>query len=261
MQLSSIVRNVVLTSALVLGTSHLALAQSADEIVKRSNALYTGAKTFQATMVMDMSMGALGSMSATTEIKSVGNQKMSTKTTSNGKATGQVAMGAAGLNMQIVDDGKTMYTYMPAMNKYSKRPHVAGANPMASMLPLMGGQGAAKAAYKMLPATTVGGKPVYAIEATGPQSLPGMSIVLYVDKATLHIKQMKMKMAQPNPAATGAQGKSLNMTMTMSFQNEIFNAPIPDSTFKFTPPPGATEMQGFPGMPGGAGGMSPLGGR
>lgn len=252
MQLSSAVRNGILIPALVLGAAHAAPAQSAADVMKKANSLYTGAKTYQATMVMDMTMGALGSMSTVTEVKSVGKTRVSTKTTSQGKPTGQMAMGAANLNIQMIDDGTTMYTYMAGQNKYMKRPHVAGAAGMSSVMPFMGDPTKLKATYKMLPATTLNGTPVYAIEVTpaagsGMPGGNGSTTVIYIDKNTYHFKELKVKSSQP-----AGQGKTMNMDMTMLIKNEKFNQPIPDSVFKFTPPAGATEMQGFGGMMGGA---------
>jgi len=55
--------------------------------------------------------------------------------------------------------------------------------------------------------------------------------------------------------ASGAQ-PAASQTVVLLVKNEKINQPIPDSTFHFTPPPGAKEMQaggmGF-GMPGAGG--------
>jgi len=246
MRFSSAVRNGVLVLVLSVGASRATLAQSPAEIVKKASALYDHARTYQATVVMDMSMGPLGRSSMVTQVKAVGNAKVHATTRAQSSGGSRAGIGSAGMNIEMVDDGKTMYTYMPGQNKYSKRAHVASnSNMMAALLPIMGNPASSKATYKMLPTTTVAGKPVYAIEVTGARSQPGSSLILYIDKSTLHFKQMTMKTAQAT-----SQGQPSGMNMTMTIENEKFNAPIPDSVFKFTPPAGATETPGNGGMMG-----------
>jgi len=65
-------------------------------------------------------------------------------------------------------------------------------------------------------------------------------------------------MAQP-AGMPGQPGQSASMTMTMKLKSEKFNTPIPESYFKFSPPPGATELKGVPGMGGGSGGLPGFG--
>jgi outer membrane lipoprotein-sorting protein len=234
-------RTGAIAASLALYAAHAAIAQDAKEIVKKTNAVYSAAKTYQATFQMDMSMGTMGSVSQLIDIKMIPNQKASMTSKPNGKATGQFAMQAGQISTQMVDDGKFSYTYMPMMNQYLKRPHVAGTNNngLSMMLPQLGNTKNDKATYKLLPASTINGKSAYAIEIGSANGTPfGGAIVVYIDKANYHLLQMNMNMS-----GSATQGQA--MKMNMAVKNEKFNAPIPAGVFTFTPPKGATEMKNF----------------
>lgn len=223
-----------------------AQAQDAKAVMEKATNAMKSAKTYQATMVMTMTMGKMGTMSMTMDTKMIPNKKMA-MTYSGASGTGQMGQGAAFVKgMRMVDDGKNMFMYMPAMKSYSKRPSTMatmGSQDPVSMLTKMGGS------YKMLPASSVNGKPAYAIQVNSPQ-MNGGKMIVFVDKATNRVSQVKMNMQNPQAGA---------MLITATVKNDKINEPIADSVFSFTPPPGAKEMEmpagagglGMPGMPGG----------
>jgi outer membrane lipoprotein-sorting protein len=232
-----------------------AFAQDAQQVMKRAEAAMKSVKTYQATMVMSMEMGQMGSMSMNMDIKMIPNKKMTMKMSPAGQPTGMMAMGAASMNMHMVDDGKTMWTYMPMMKGYARGPSRVKTNPVN--FAEMGNVGK-DVTFKMIGTENVGGKSAYAIQAIPKkpiQNAQDTRIVFYIDRATNRFLQMKMnsRMAMGDPKQPPQE-----MKMSMVVKNEKINAPIPASVFKFTPPPGSKEMKG--GMMGGPG-MSPFGGQ
>jgi outer membrane lipoprotein-sorting protein len=242
MRFATFLRSAVGVSAFTLLVLPPAGAQDARAIVQKMVAAYNGAKTYQATYAMQMSMGQ-GTMTTITDVK-----KASGKVSVHSTSQGAPGMPAGGMNSVMIDDGQYQYVYVPAKNQYVKRPHTdkGGMLGMASLTP---GDMAKEVArdtttvYKLLAPSTMDGKAVYVIESTNPKQ-PAMRNLLYVDKATYRLKQVKL---------TGAQG----MSIVLNIKNEKINAPIPDSAFVFTPPKGATEAKGGTGVPPGGGAGAP----
>ena len=211
-----------------------AQAQTAQQIIDRVTAAYKNAKTYQANMAINTNAGPQGSMTMNMDIKSQQNQKYAIRMSATG--TGQAAQMAGMLNMQMVDNGKTAYTYMPMMGGYTKKPHVANAGALNGMPSSPAAFFKGGGNYKLLAPTRVNGVPVYTVQMSNPR---GGTATLYVDKATYHLKQIK---------AMGQNGQPVTVNVT----NERLNAPLPANAFVFTPPPGAKEVKGGgPGMMGG----------
>lgn len=226
-------------------------AQSPQAIMKKVQANYNTAKTYQSVQRVQMSLGQMV-FPLNIVIKAIPNKKMAVTTTPAPAAPG-VAQSpfSAAMNQKVVDDGKNFYIYMAALNKYMKRPHIAGGGQAGMMGGFTPGDFKNDAGtFKMLAPTTIGVHPVYVIAYSPPLNPqhPGasMKMVIYVDKVEYRVRRLTM---------TGA---SMNMpiNMTMNIVSEKYNAPIPADVFRFTPPPGAQEMQGLPGMGGGLG-MTP----
>jgi outer membrane lipoprotein-sorting protein len=175
---------------------------------------------------------------------------MSIKMAPAGQAKGQMAMAAAFMTMNIVDDGKNMWTYMAAMKQYSKGPTQSSS--FKSIVPTA--EMSKNATLKLLRTENLGGKPAHVIQVipkNAPASAGKQHILVYIDQATSRFREMRID------GATPAQGNrpSIPMKMKMMVKSEQINAAIPSSVFKFTPPAGATEAKGM-GAPGG----NPLGG-
>jgi outer membrane lipoprotein-sorting protein len=232
-----------------------ARGQSAKAIVEKSNAVVGNAKTYQAMEKMQMSLGALGSTTLIVDMKIIPGKKANMKTSAdpNAKGTGQMAMLSAALSQHMWDDGKNVYVYMPAFNKFVKEPHGAQSKEIdpPGLIKLEEGT------CKLLAPETIEGRPMYVVSGkpagggAGALGIQMQTAVMYIDKATYHIKRVKM---------TGSvQGQQV--TITLETVSEKLNAPIPASVFVFTPPSGATAMQGglggMMGGMGGAGGMRP----
>jgi outer membrane lipoprotein-sorting protein len=235
-------------------------APTAQEIMQKSAATMKSSKTYQAVMGMTTSMGQMGSMSLNIDIKKSG-EKMSVTTSPSGQATGQMAMGAAFATMHMVSDGKTTWTYMPAMKQYFKQAATPSQGNQFDPTQMYKDPKGMNMNMKLVGTENVGGKPAYVIEMS-PKTAgkgPKQTMHFYVDQATYHFKQMKMSMnmgALAGKAAGPGAGAPppMTMNMTMVVKSEKIDQPIPDSEFKFTPPPGATEAKG--GMGGMMGGMA-----
>jgi len=231
-----------LTIGLMIGAAAItglqAYAQNAKAIVTKSAAIYTGAKTYQATYTSVITAGAQGAMNMKMDLKMNQSKKMNIKMAMSGGG-----LGTATMNSQAVSDGKFIYTYIPTMNGYSKVPMSQASTMLAgfgiSPVDVKTGKGT----YKLLPATTIGGKSCYVVEYT-PQGTTRKT-TFAINKANYHYVQFK--------TVTVASGQPV--TVTVSVSNEVLNAPLPASTFVFTPPKGSKEIKGM-GMGGFGGGRS-----
>jgi outer membrane lipoprotein-sorting protein len=225
-----------------------ASAQDATQIMKKAQALMTGAKTYQSVTLVTTDAGKMGSMTTRMEAKSSGH-KSAVTTTAIGQPTGQLAMMGAMSNMTMVDDGKTIYMYMPAMKRYMKRPSTGRKQGQGNVRDMLGGM--KDASFKLVGTESVNGKPAHVIEVKPKkpmQGLQGMNLKFYVAKDSNLVQQVKMDGKAPG------MGGEQNIKVTMLIQSQTLNAPIPDSVFRFTPPPGATEGSPFGGAGGGPGG-------
>lgn len=251
MRASNVGSTVLGLGAVLLLTSSATAGPDAKTIIGKAKAALKGAKTYQATLVMAMDMGKIGSMSLSTQVKTLVGNKTLIKTTPIGQPTGMMAMqGPAAAEMQIVDDGRFTWFYFKGLNAYSKSPSRKGRlDPgMSEMIP--------KGTYKLLSPSKIGGRPVYAIQVIPARKMMGddQKIVIYIDQATYRLKQVKVTGSSPG----GPNQPPQKMAMIVTIKDEKINVPIPNSVFKFTPPPGAKEMQGrmmpgplgVPGMPG-----------
>ncbi len=231
------IRWLVAAGALALASASASAAPTPQQIIEKGQARINSAKTYQVTYQMTQTMGAMGSMKMTMNIKAIPGKKMWMNTTPTG--------------MMMVDDGKTMYRYIAPMKQYIKGPSQAAKSmqlgvSQAAML-------AKQMNLKLGAPASVSGKSCYVIEMTPKKAQPGQSMLLkfYFDQATYAM--VKMAMTGSGAARPGQPVQSMQVNMVAV--SEKINAPIPDSVFKFTPPAGATEMK-----PGGAGPMGGMGG-
>lgn len=233
-----------------------ASAQDGKAILKKMSSTMqetvAGASTYQSTMLMTTSMGQMGSMTARMEIKMLPKRKMAMDMNPVGAGTGMMAMGAAMAQMKMVDDGKNMWMYMVKMKQYMKQPSQVAKQTSPYGMSGMGmgiNPSQMNGDAKLIGTENVAGKPAWVLQVSnfmpkGAKAGQNAKLVLYVDKASYHMKQMKMSMQIP--VGQGQPPQQMNVTMVV--EREVLNAPIPASTFVFAPPAGASEMKG--GMPG-----------
>ncbi|MBM3494526.1 MAG: hypothetical protein FJX72_09450 [Armatimonadetes bacterium] len=255
--------------ALTVAASGAYAAPDGAAIIRKAVQSMRQAKTYQSEWRVIVSMGNMGSMTMNMTMKTTSDGKARVTTEPSGKGTGMMAAGGAMASSTAVSDGKHMYMYMKAMNSYIKAPVTK------EMDPALGGQLAALtqkgATYKFVGSEFVRGRKCHVVRVTprvpqgaGTQGMK-MTMDAYVDTQTGRLRQMKQHMDMsgmggPGPnGGPGAGGRPSEMTTTMVLISEKVNAPLPASTFKFTPPPGAREMKGGPmGGPGmGPGGAPP----
>lgn len=246
-------------------------------IMKKAGESVTKAKTYQSTWRVVVTMGDMGSMSMDMVMKMASGGKAFVSTTPAGKPTGMMAAGANMAASTTVSDGKTAIIYMKGMNSYQKMPAPKGKNPgFGGMFGDLTKQGAK---YKYIGTQVVRGRNCHVIQIDQPTPQNGgpnmkADVKAFVDQSTGRLRQIKSVMTMsgmgpgmaggPPGAGSGQGAKPMTMTNTMVLMSEKLNAPIPASTFKFTPPPGAKEMKGGamgmggpPGRPGGRPGAGP----
>jgi outer membrane lipoprotein-sorting protein len=248
-------RTRTLRAGVTLATIALVVAQAtaqpdAGVILQRARKALTGLTSYQARWVMNMTSN-VGSLTMNMDMKVIPAQgKLAMTMSPAGKATGQMAMASMMLQMQMVDDGKTAFFYMPMMGGYQKGPHMKKKMMMGPGE--MAFQSTEDASFSYLRTDTVDGRPVHVIQVF-PKKMEQNSkgdVLLFVDQATNRLKRMTMNMG----GMPGPQGQAQSMKMRLEVTKEIVNAPIPSSAFKFVPPPGAKQIQGampkmgFPGL-------------
>lgn len=233
-------------------------APTAQQIVKQAEAAYRSARTLQATIQTTVSNSPVGPMVSRTDIKTVGGKKTWARM-SMSSASPQAQnnpMMAALSNVQVVDDGKNTYYYSAAMQQYVKEPSGVAAQ-LLSMDRILE-RAAQQSTLTLVGTQALAGRPTWVIEATpkdGGVGLRNGRMRLFIDQATHLVDEVRI--SGTTPAMQGKPERSQSVVIRMS--NVRINEPIPDSVFRFTPPPGAHAARPGAGMPGPMGGM--MGGR
>jgi outer membrane lipoprotein-sorting protein len=243
-------------------------AQTAEDILNKADAVYSNAKTYQATYHWEQKFlhadkQGDGTINDTGKVKAIGLAKFVFHEAYE-KPTGPNNNKGLDGTTNLLDDGMQTYIYLSGTNSfylYSKMSHdewmrAAARNGMLDriMPHLKPKQGFT---YTLLAPTIVNGKAVYVIEAKGGREertglLPHYSMVngqrvevftspkkitvnlddlYYIDQTTFHLLQRKAQTTWPD----------LTVKSTQIFQSEVFDAPIPDSTFVFVMPKGAKD--------------------
>ena len=245
-----------------------AAAPDGKGIIRKMNEAMKGAmttgKSYQAVIDMNMSMGQMGNMVSTMDLKVLPGKKMRITTTPSKQSTGVFAMAATQGAMQMVDDGKALWIYQPAVKQYMKQPsQIAKMGPSAMRnLPGVGNQldeQILKDSKVVVKGTKqVQGRQAYIVQVTPNKPVRGVqTMTMTIDSATYRLRGIATEASQ----AMAPNQPPQRMKMNLTFRNERVGEAIPDSVFRFTPPPGATEMKmpamggapgaGAPGRPGG----------
>jgi outer membrane lipoprotein-sorting protein len=151
--------------------------------------------------------------------------------------TGAAANVNGKANSTVVSDGKNFYVYSPAQKQYMKRP----APPKFPLQQLLAAviPNPATANAKLLPQTTVGGRPAFVVEIK-PQMPPNLPAnqkaqfakvkpaLVMVDRQNYHV----VKIRQSSPEGS----------IEIDFGPQDLKTALPGKLFAFTPPPGAKEF-------------------
>ena len=229
----------VASAAFALLTVQTAQAQDIKTIVAKTNAVYHNMKSLKVSLQTTMTMAGKGSTGVETSGQFIPGKKANILVVP--KAGSAMPKPPAGKSMPkqqgalVVDDGQISYMMDVASKQYFKQKH----NP--NMLPIMGmkyglpfgGMDPKAQYYKLLAPATVSGVSCYTLELAPPSKNVTTTVLIYINKATYHVKQAKI---------TQSDGKQ-SMTAETLVKSETVNAPIPDSVFTFTPPKGAQEMK------------------
>lgn len=220
---------------------------SASEIIAKMNAIYSTAKSFKGSTIMQSSGkgpdGKPFTVTATQQVAYKSPNQFRVQVTASGTGA---ASKASGNSQTVVSDGKTMYMYLPARKQYIKRPAPPQV-PIQRIVQInVNGQNA-----KLMPASTVNGRPAYIVQImpmlpptlTAQQKQLVKPSLIAVDKQNFHLLRI-------------TQGGNAQV---MTFTGQTVNGNLPASVFAFSPPAGATEFkQPMPGAPGGAPGAPPV---
>jgi outer membrane lipoprotein-sorting protein len=232
--------------------------QDALDILNRVGETYRSVKTLQAegevtTSMSGPGMQQNGTMRLLLAIAPPGKMRMGTRT--------------GLMDIVMIADGETMWLYMPGLNKYSKLPtrQPAGAqNPSLSggllglpdvedfgriaegirdarvvrseTLPL---NGIAADCYviDIVPSAPSASSRRPAGNATAAKVEP-ISETVWVDKARFLVVRVSSNAKVTLPGESGPEQTG----STVTFSKVTLDDPVPDETFVFTPPPGATEL-------------------
>jgi|SRR5579883_1259853 len=246
----------LLTGALA---SQARAAESAQDVLKKLNAVYMGAKSFTGSLTVRQSGkspdGKAVSVTFTQQIQYKSPNLFVVRTSASG--TGAAAAQARNLSRLAVSDGRTVYNYRPSDNKYVKQPAPPNIA-LAQILQFI--PNAHRVNASIVSQTSAQGRPAYVVQVKLP-SLPSLppnatpqqkaqyqKIVasirppqFVVDKQNYHLLRLTQ----------AAQGNEIQVT----FGAQNMNANIAGNPFVFAIPRGATEVQmpaptpGAPGAP------------
>ena len=213
-------------AACVLLTAQTAQAQDVKTIIAKTNAVYRNMKTLKVSLQTTVTVDKQPPTGVQTDGQFIAGQKAHIVVVPQVKSGAAAAVGKQGA--QVVDDGRISYMMDIATNKYMKQPH----NP--NMLPIMGlqyglpfgGMNPKATYYTLLAPASVGGAACYTLQLAPPVQSGSTVVVIYIDKATYHVKQARL---------TQSNGKSTRVIQTL-VKSEAVNAPLSNSAFIFTPP-------------------------
>jgi outer membrane lipoprotein-sorting protein len=219
----------------------------AESILKKMQTLYQTAKTYKGTIKSNQHGKGPDNKPISRNITQEIRYKAPNLFYIRVSISGGTGAGAAGNGSQTVAcDGKNIYQYISTRNQYVKQAAPATApklGPMGFNFPLNNA--------KMLPASSVSGRPVYMIQIERPMPpnvpanqqakvKPLLKVNLAVDKSNYYLLRIS--------AANGENATD--------FVDQTVNGSLSDSSFAFVPPAGATlftpPAQPAPGAPGGA---------
>lgn len=249
-----------------MGTAVLAVAQSAPDqpdaidLLKNVALTYRAMRTYSAksTNVMEISG---------TNIQ----QKVEIPLTITADSSGKMRMESTGMaGMLMVFDGKTMWMYMPSLNKYTKlsSSDAASSGQLGSGTEMFGPATNSFLGYQSVASNVKeakilrseklhvngsdvacwvvsaeyepsgGGQETSEQTAGAPAADLAQTKTLWVDK-TQYLVHQEDSTSKMNMSGASAP---METKQTIKFDSITVDQPVPEDTFTFTPPPGATEM-------------------
>lgn len=232
-------------------------AENAQSILKKMAGAYSTAKTYQGRITIKQSGKAQNGKAVTMTSKQQIKYKQPNRFFIN------VSMNMAGVpnapaqNMDriMVSDGTTVTVYMAAKKQYMKQ---KGVPPLDLAKLLQGLTGVNGAGATLLSPATVQGHSAYVVQIKPPiPSLPPNMPAAQKSKLLASIKPDKFFIDRQNYHLLRMTRNMGDSHIDVEFEAQVFNASIPDTAFRFTPPAGAKEFvpprgpgMGGPGAPG-----------
>ena len=206
-----------LTSVLVTTAN---ASVNAKTILRKAEQRYHRARTFEVTaQLIDLDKNTKKPVAAMT-LRSAGQKTRMETSALPGAGSDQ-------FRFLTILDGRNFIFYSPTANRYGEGKAPAAISfidflPSPSEL--------AAGTYALLPSEKLNGRSVYVIVSIPKMSGEEPMRYYYIDKATYHLRQMKMA------------GKEVGSTL-FAFRNERFNISIPASIFHFIPPKGVQKVK------------------
>lgn len=252
----------LLAVALLTGMASTAHAQNPQDILKKMDAAYKAATSFQGTVTTMVSgkdqTGKSVSATRTQAIryKSPNKMRIDVIQTTSGVASAQ--MKKAGKQI-IVSDGKTALLYSMGVKQYMKIP----LRPQLSLVELLSLQLPPTIPGATLQApSSVNGRAAFVIKITPiPPTAAQMAQLTPEQKK---MAEMQIKQAKPTVLMIDKQNYHLlkvergaGAIRSVTTYTNALNVSLPDSVFAFTLPAGSKEVKPPPQQPGGGAPMPP----
>jgi outer membrane lipoprotein-sorting protein len=206
---------------------------TAQQILQSANDSFWYAKTYHATYRCELGKPGKRPAVLAIEVKTIPGKKTFIRIEPV-NAIGPEAMALNSLRIRVYDDGKSGIIYSPMSNSYLKGPHTASYNHAVAGYGIILGELKPKPniTYSLLAPSKIGKRPVYVVQGKG--TMPNSpTILVFIDQKTYAV--LRLQMTGTTPAGP--------TSVTTVLTGGKINAPLPDSTFKFTPPPGAKELK------------------
>ncbi len=133
----------------------------------------------------------------------------------------------------VVSDGKLEYFYSELTDQYASR-----NAPNDIVTGVTGGLQGKRVIWMSASATVLSGVPVKKLDGVMNGARGATHVTLYIRASDSLPFQLRLVL----PTISSADGDGLQITRTEFFMNQRLNAPVPHSTFQFTPPDGAVKV-------------------
>ncbi|HLV81888.1 MAG TPA: DUF2092 domain-containing protein [Chthonomonadaceae bacterium] len=251
---TSRVGSLVVLTAISLTGLQAARADEAQDLLRKMNSLYTGARSYAGTVTIHTNGKSPqnGQAYTVTTIKRV-RYKSPNQLHLDLSVNGTGALARMTQNGLVVSNGHTIFQYSPQQKQYVKN-----AAPPRIMLPqVLNLPNLPSATFKVVGSTTVNGHAASELEARLKMpTLPPNTTPQTRQRIEQQIqKPVRLVIDRQNGALLHLSQETMGGAITIDYTGQTFNGSIPASAFAFKPPAGAKPFT--PSAPAGMGGPGP----
>ena len=203
------------------------------KVLQHMRDAFLNAKTYKADYQCRMTMRDKGSTTLRIVLKTVPEKKLYFRVSPTGAGSGELGARTMALRFLAIDNGKVGWAYIETLNQYMTGPHATSWFPITAsygiVLPNEFRPNDSK--FRLIGSKTLNGSKVLVLDASG-QKTSGIGR-FYVDAKTFRFRGMEM----------AGMNKGEPMTVATTLITESVYGPLTSSTFEFTPPPGARQIQ------------------